>query len=1292
MATILLGAAGAAIGSGFGGTVLGLSGAVIGRAVGATLGRVLDQKLIGAGSEAVEVGRVDRFRLMGASDGSPIPRVWGRTRIAGQVIWATRFQESRRRSGGKGAPQPRTDTFTYSISLAVALCEGVIAGVGRIWADGSEVDPTTLNLRVYTGDDTQLPDPKIEAVEGAGLAPSYRGIAYVVLEDLDLGRFGNRVPQLNFEVLRHAEGHGGLRDVVRSVALIPGTGEYALATEAVRMQEGPGRGRVVNVNTPSGRTDLVTSLGQLRTELPNVGSISLIVSWFGDDLRANHCTVKPKVEQNAVEGDQAWRAGGIARSVAETVPFVSGSPVFGGTPSDASVVQAIQAIRDGGQEAMFYPFILMGQLSENGRPDPWTGAPDQPHLPWRGRITTAVAPGRPGTADRTYAAEAEVASFFGEAQPSHFSGTGSTVIYSGPSGDWGYRRFILHYARLCAQAGGVDAFCIGSELRGITQIRGEGDSFPSVAALKALAADVRAILGPATKISYAADWSEYFGYHIDGNVYFHLDPLWSDANIDFIGIDNYMPLSDWREAPEEADGAFGSIYNLDYLAANVAGGEGFDWYYDDPEGAAAQRRLPITDGSYGEPWVFRVKDLKGWWSNFHHERISGARNLDPTEWLPQSKPIRFTEYGCAAIDKGTNEPNKFLDPKSSESGVPRASDGRRDDLIVMQYLRAMHSYWSDDGNNPFSSQYSGHMVDVERAHAWAWDARPFPAFPSRADLWSDASNYSRGHWINGRSMNQALSGVVEEICAQAGVTDADARRALGVVRGYSPEGLGTARAALQPLMLAHAVDAVERDGLLTFSSRALSSTSVIDHYQLAVSGEIEGPTETERAPDAEMAGRVRLAFVEAEGDFEQRQADAIFPDDRARAVSQTEFPMVLTAHEGRVTAERWLAEARLARDGIRFALPPSAAEVGAGDTVSIKGATYRIDRADRSGALLVEATRVEGSTYSQGDGESRMPTHRPFVAPGPVDAIFLDLPLLKGSEIPHAPHLAVAAMPWPGTVAAWSASDGSSGFEVNSLLPVASVVGVSETPLAAARTGTWDRGLPLRVRLVSGSLEAATPSAVLNGANAMAIGDGSADLWEVFQFVEATLIAPLTWELSVRLRGQSGSDAAMPPVWPAGSRVVLLDGVPSQVSLPLSARGLARTWRVGPMARGFDHSDVVERSVAFAGNGLRPYAPCHLRLRPEGAGVMFSWVRRTRIDGDSWISTEVPVGEEFEAYRVRIMAGASIARTVDVSVPSFIYTVAMRAADAIVGPVGFSVAQLSAQFGPGPFSTVIEPV
>ena len=128
MATILLSAAGAAIGGMATGPILGLSGAVVGRAVGATLGRVIDQRLMAtsAGSEPVERGRVDRFRITGANEGAPIAQLFGRMRLSGQVIWATHFVETVTTSGGgggggggrgKGAaprPAPTPVTTTYS--------------------------------------------------------------------------------------------------------------------------------------------------------------------------------------------------------------------------------------------------------------------------------------------------------------------------------------------------------------------------------------------------------------------------------------------------------------------------------------------------------------------------------------------------------------------------------------------------------------------------------------------------------------------------------------------------------------------------------------------------------------------------------------------------------------------------------------------------------------------------------------------------------------------------------------------------------------------------------------------------------------------------------------------------------------------------------------------------------------------------------------------------------------------------------------------------------------------------
>lgn len=1284
MATILLAAAGASVGAGFGGTMLGLTGAVIGRAVGATVGRVIDQRLLGGGAKPVETGRIDRLRLQTAGEGAPIARVWGQMRVPGHVIWASPVTEISRTDevGGKSAG-PRVTELSYRVSLAVALCEGPILSVGRVWADGEEIAAQDLNLRVYRGGEAQLPDPVIAAHEGEE-APAYRGLAYVVLEDLALERWGNRVPQLSFEVTRGVAGAQSLAENVRAVALIPGTGEYALATGDVSFDLGLGETRILNRNTPMGGTDMQVSLATLDRELPRTESVSLVVSWFGDDLRVNACTLRPKVEQKLSDGQEMpWRAGGIDRAAAQEIVRVDGRSIYGGTPADGSVVQAIRAIRASRKAAVFYPFILMEQIAGNGRRDPWTGAADQPVMPWRGRITSSVAAGRSGSPDGTASAEAEVAAFFGKARPADFRVEDGTIVYAGPE-EWSYRRFILHYAHLCAMAGGIDAFLIGSEMIGLTQIRGANGRYPAVAALRLLAADVRAILGPGVKLGYAADWSEYFGHHPGGDAaVFHLDPLWGDANIDFVGIDNYMPLSDWREGETHLDAAWGDIHNVDYLRANVCGGEGYDWYYRSQQDRDAQIRTPITDG-HGEPWIWRYKDLRGWWSNWHHDRAAdGSQAARPTDWVPGSKPIWFTEYGCAALDKATNQPNKFLDAMSSESTLPWYSDERRDDAIQAAYVEAVTSYWSDPDNNP-EIKGGGRMVEMGRAHVWCWDARPHPAFPARDDLWSDGPAWERGHWLNGRAGALPLADVVADICRRSGVVSFDVSALWGVVRGYAIPGNESGRAALQPLMLAHGFDAVERGGTLRFVMRNGRLTETVPAEELAVVEDATG-FELTRAPAGELVGRVRLSHVEPGADYGVCTAEAAAPEAGRIAVSDSDMPMVLTRAEGHAVGARWLAEATVAQETARLALPPSRRHLGPGDVIAIGGAAghagrWRIDRVERMGAAIVDAVRVEPGVYRPALQPAELTRGKVHVPAGPVWPVFLDLPLMRGTEVPHAPWLAATGTPWPGAVRAWVSVDDEAGYVPNVILPVRSVMGRTLTALPAARPGVMDRGAPLRIRIKGGNLRSITRNALLAGGNVLAIGDGTPGNWELMQFAEATLVAPGEWEIGARLRGQAGTDALMPPVWPEGSVVVLMDGAPRQVDLAPDARGQLRHWRIGPASKAPDDPSYRQRDHAFAGAGLRPLSPCHLSVE----GRTLSWIRRTRIGGDGWDGHDVPLGEASERYAVTLTQGGRVLHGVVVTEPRWVVPQELWDAARAAGNFAIEVAQLSDVYGPGP--------
>jgi hypothetical protein len=205
----------------------------------------------------------------------------------------------------------------------------------------------------------------------------------------------------------------------------------------------------------------------------------------------------------------------------------------------------------------------------------------------------------------------------------------------------------------------------------------------------------------------------------------------------------------------------------------------------------------------------------------------------------------------------------------------------------------------------------------------------------------------------------------------------------------------------------------------------------------------------------------------------------------------------------------------------------------------------------------------------------------------------------------------------------------------------------------------------------------------------MAIGDGSAATWEVFQFSQAQIVAPDTYELSVRLRGQAGTDGLMPAEWPIGSTVVLLDQTLTQIELPLSARGLARHYRFGPVSRGLDDPDVVLKVEAFDGAGLRPYPVAHLRTKTlAGGDLAVTWIRRTRIDGDTWQAFEVPLAEESERYQLRVFQGADLRAEYTVTQPQFLYSAAMRLADLQPGLWRIEIAQISGQYGPGPFRSV----
>ncbi len=1313
MATIALAAAGAAIGSALlpaGMTLLGatITGAAIGSQIGSLAGSYVDQALFAPSGQTrtVHGPRLSNLHVTSSTEGAPIPRLYGRCRLGGQVIWARDFVEevvttSQSKQGGKGRPRggkggtPTQVEYRYYGNFAVALAEGPISGIGRVWADGQEFDLSGVTYRIYRGTEEQDPDSLIAANEGAENAPAYRGVAYIVFEHLPLAPHGNRLPQLSFEVHRAVD---ALHAEIPGVVLIPGSGEFVYATEAVtRLGEG-GQRVYENVHTRQGGTDWQVSIDQLEATLPNARSASLIVSWFGTDLRAGHCEIKPGVELDVKDNAPfGWSVAGLARGAAHQVSRREGKPAFGGTPSDNTVVAAIADLKGRGLTVTLTPFILMDVAEGNELPDPYNGAATQPVYPWRGRITLDPAPGVAGTPDKTAAAAIQIASLVGAASAGDFAIADGAVVYSGTA-EWSLRRQALHYAWLAKAAGGVDAFVIGSELRGLTQSRSGVATYPFVEALIALAADVKTILGPATKVTYAADWSEYFGHQPQdgtGDVYFHLDPLWASASIDAIGIDLYWPLSDWREGASNADAIAGarSIYDLDYLKSNIAGGEGFDWYYASAADRASQTRTPITDGQ-GKPWVYRTKDLKSWWLNPHFNRPAGTEVETPTAWIPQMKPVWLMECGCPAIDKGANQPNVFVDPKSSESALPYFSDGRRDDLMQRRYLQALIEGFDPahparvPALNPVSSVYAAAMVDTSRVHVYAWDARPFPAFPDDIATWDDGGNWRLGHWLNGRLAAAPLSDLVGTLLDDYGFADYDADLLEGVVGGFAIDRIMSVRDALQPLERAYFFDSIESGGSIGFRHRATVPAVVTlgEDDLVAVDGG-RAPLTLVRGQESELPTAAKLAYVSASGDYRQAIAEARRLAAGSGRVAQADLPIVLEHDQAASIADTWLYEAWTARERARFALPPSQLAIEPGDTVAIDSGgrvrTFRVTEIADHGAREVEALRIDEAIYrstASAVRAVRIP-QQPIAGLPQVD--FLDLPLLRGDEPEQAGYVAATQTPWPGGIAYYSSPE-NTGFRLAVIAAGPATTGSLLDALTAGPAGRMDKAARVRVRIDRGELTSVSRLAMLAGANAAAVRNAAGE-WEVLQFETATLVAPRTYELAGLLRGQSGTEGAMEAGLPIGARFVLIDAAVTPIELGAGEIGLPLNWRYGPADRDLGEESFAARVHAYRGLGMRPLSPVHVRGSRNGGDLALSWIRRARAGGDAWESVEVPLGEESERYEIDVLNGAAVVRTITADLPAASYPSALQIADfgSAQSAVSVRVYQVNAVWGRG---------
>ena len=509
-----------------------------------------------------------------------------------------------------------------------------------------------------------------------------------------------------------------------------------------------------------------------------------------------------RASTTATKTDLSARPG---RSPASTAPTriwsrrSTAAPAFGGTPSDQSVRDLIAELKARGLKVTLYPFVMMDIAAGNALPR---------SVDRRG-AAAGLSLARPHHL-RSGAGAGRLARRHGGGGDS-----GRRVLRRSASDDWNFRQHGAALRRSSRPtAGGVDAFLIGSELRvadaralGLRRLSGgrrAGD------ACRRRQGDRRrrhvssptAPTGPNTARTWSTAARAKCAFRsIRCGRRRRSTPSASTITRRWPTGATTPTISTARSPT--------SIYDRDYLAGNLAAARLTTGTTPTMPRAMRRRarRSPTGSASRGCSGR-RISGISG--RNAHYERVGGAELAAPTAWVPQSKPIWLTEFGCPAVDKGANQPSVFPDPKSSESGaaVFLQRRARRPDPAPLPRSRARRA-------RSGLRRERERSIRSRRSMAGAWSSRapsicgpgtrgPIRHFRQLTDAWSDGANWETGHWLTGRLGAAPLDALVATMLADCGVE----RRRHRATSATAPDGYVidrpmAPRAMLEPLALAY---------------------------------------------------------------------------------------------------------------------------------------------------------------------------------------------------------------------------------------------------------------------------------------------------------------------------------------------------------------------------------------------------------------------------------------------------------------------------------------------------------
>lgn len=545
-----------------------------------------------------------------------------------------------------------------------------------------------------------------------------------------------------------------------------------------------------------------------------------------------------------------------------------------------------------------------------------------------------------------------------------------------------------------------------------------------------------------------------------------------------------------------------------------------------------------------------------------------------------------------------------------------------------------------------------------------------------------------------------VADVVTDICKRSGLLagqidvtllNSTNLKPTDLVFGYLIDHPTPAATILKVLMKAYFFDACETNGKMTWVPRGLAAALTIPEADLGLLADM-AKIEEQIAQEQDLPKQFTVTHNDPTLDYQQNKQLKGRNVRIIKTKQQTimEIPMTMSADWARQVGEKALYLAWLERNSYKLNLwrasyllldPTDVIDfVYEANTFGMRIAENSIGQGRASALQGISEYADVLAPAETGAHVLRRTRNRLQVLAATVLFLF-DIPLLRDldSNAQNTGFYYAMSSPmltWPGGIL-FDSSDGST-FAQESASNSQATYGIARTGLAAPRSPwTWDSVNTLTVDLIHGSFAGDTPLNVLNGSNALLVGD------ELIQFTTAVQNSDGSWTLSGLLRGRRGTE------WACGSHVsnelvVMPTTGMERIQYPLATIGQL-LYKKG-VTLGQDPATVLAQNFTNSGADLKPYAPVQITgFRDAYENLTIAWIRRTRVGWMNLSQDPVPLSEDSEAYSIDVMNGSAVVRTLSANSPTVAYSAAQQTTDfgSPQSAVAVNVYQLSAQVGRG---------